>query len=541
MEKAKEKRYQSAGELSSELTRIEKGIPTTERIVPKRKPLTSREITVQFSLKKLFVPALIFIALIVFGVILWRVLPKKPVSELKGKPSIAVLPFEDLSPEKDQGYLCDGMAVSIISALTNINNLYVPASTSSFSIKDKGLSIHEIGEKLKVKTVLKGTLQKVGKRVRIIVQLINTADDSVLWSAPYNKDMGDVLDLQDEISLEIVDKLRVKLLGEEKVKLLKRYTHNIEAYNLYLKGLYFWNLRTEESLNKAIQHFEEAIQKDPNYALAYTGLADCYNLLPWYGGWLPKEAYPKAKAAALKALEIDDMLAEAHTSLAAAYEWFDRNWTAAEREYRLAIELNPSYATGHHWYGCFLGYMQRLDESITELKRALELDPLSAIINTNLGDYLYYARRYEEAIEQYKKTLEIFPNWRQVPPMLGSAYLKKGMIEEALITLEENGSFRLIFAYMASRRRNEALREAHKHLENWKNQSLQKHIRPDYLAYVYLSIGEIDKAFESLEKGYQERYPSLLDFISDPLIDSIRKDVRFKELMKKMKLEQWAE
>ena len=238
---------------------------------------------------------------------------------------------------------------------------------------------------------------------------------------------------------------------------------------------------------------------------------------------------------------LDDMLAEAHTSLAAVHEWFDRNWTAAEREYRLAIELNPSYANGHHWYGCFLGHMQRLDESLTELKRALELDPLSAIINTNLGDYLYYARRYEEAIEQYKKTLEIFPNWRQVPPLLGSAYLKKGMIEEALTTLEESGSFRLIFAYMASGRRNDALSEAHKRLENWKNQSLQRHIRPDYLAYVYLSIGEIDKAFESLEKGYQERYPTLLDFISDPLIDSMRKDVRFKELMKKMKLDQWAE
>lgn len=539
LEKEKESRYQSADDLRSELERIEQGLPTTDRVIPKQKPLTSREITVQFKIRKFLIPAFIIIAVFI-GLIIWSPWLKKeaPLTKLD-RPSIAVLPFEDRSPEKDQRILCDGIAESIISALSNISDLYVPASTSSFSQRDKDLGIDEIGKLLKVKTVLIGSLQIVEDRVRLIVQLVNTEDNSVLWSSPYNRDLVDVLDLQDEISLEIVNRLSLTLLEGEKEKLLKRYTQNIEAYNLYLKGRYFWNLRTGDGLNKAIELFKEACQKDSNYALAYTGIADCYILLPWYGGWLPKEAYTRAKTFAQKALDIDDTLAEAHNSLATISKLYDWDWKASEAEFKRSIELNPNYATSHQWYGGLLNYLKRPDESINELKLACELDPLSAIINANLADFLYFAHRYKEAIAQYQRNLELFPNYRIED--LGRVYVKMGLFKETLEMLEETRSIWKIFAYMGVGRKDDALNLAHELLEDWENRSKQEYIPPYQFAYVHFAIEEFDEVIQALEKGYQDRHPSILDFIVDPIIDSFRKNERFKDLLKRMNLEQWAE
>jgi len=535
LEKDKEKRYRSAGEVCAELTRIEKGIPTTEIEIPKRKPITSKEITVSFSLKKLLIPALVVMALAIIAVVIWQLVPKKEVVPTEpSKSSIAVLPFTDLSPQKDQEYFCNGLAESLINALSKVKDLRVPAMTSTVSYKGEERDIREIGEELNVNTVLRGSVQKAGNRLRITAQLINIADKSLLWSEQYNREFNDLFSIQDEISFAIVDNLKVNLFGEERAGLIKRYTDDIEAYNLYLKGRYFWNKRTEDDLKKGIEYFKQAIEVDPNYALAYAGLADCYIVLPFYAGRLPEDAYPKARTVALKALELDNMLAEAHTSLAAVKGWYDWDWPAAEREFNRAIELNPGLAAVHHWYAELLKNMGRIDEAITEIKRAQKLDPLSTIINRNSGVYLYYARQYDEAIEQFRKTLEIDSGHSHTYGWLGCTYLKKGMFKEAKEVFQRAKSPALAYAYTALGNRDEALAV----LDDFKEISLQQYVDPFIFAIIYLGLGEIDKTFEALEKAYQERSANLVDRIYvDPLFDRIRSDPRFKSLMKKLNFE----
>ena len=282
--------------MRSELENIEKGIPTTERVAPKRKPITSKEITVTFGLKKLFVPALVAAAFVIIALIILRPwLQKEAVPILSDKHSIAVLPFVDLSPQKDQEYFCDGLAEELINRLTNIANLRIPARASTFSFKGKDLDIREIGESLNVEMVLDGSIRKAGNKLRITVQLVKAADGYPMWSKIYERNMEDTFAIQDEISLAIVNNLKIKLLGGEKEKLVKRHTENLEAYNLYLQGRFFWNKRGEEDLKKAIDYFEHAIIIDPKYAMAYVGLADTYTVLPDYSPITKKEAYPKAK------------------------------------------------------------------------------------------------------------------------------------------------------------------------------------------------------------------------------------------------------
>jgi len=326
-------------------------------------------------------------------------------------PSIAVLPSVDMSPEQDQEYFCDGMAEELVNALVKIEGLRVPSRTSAFQFKGKGFNIHEIGAKLKVKTVLESSVRKSGEMLRITAQLIDVEDGYHIWSEKYDRNMKDIFTVQDEISLAIVDKLKVKLLRKEEDALVKHYTDNIEAYNLYLKGRYFWNRRYEGGLQKGIECFQQAIGKDPLYALAYAGIADCYNLIGEFGFLPPKVAYPEAKKAAEKALEIDGMLAEAHASLGWISLFYDWDWPVAKRRLEQAIELNPKYSTAHAWYALCLALMEKFEEAITEVKRAQELDPLSLIINATVGLILYFARRNDEALEQYSKTLEIDPNF----------------------------------------------------------------------------------------------------------------------------------
>jgi serine/threonine protein kinase/Tfp pilus assembly protein PilF len=536
MDKDKEKRYQSAGEVHSELENIEKGIPTTERIVPKRKPITSREITVTFGLKKLFIPGLVIVALIIAAVIIWQLLPQKEAVPIPSdKPSIAVLPFEDLSPQQDQGYLCDGFAETLINALTKINKLRVPARTSSFAFKSQDQNVAEIGEKLNVKTVLEGSVQKAGNRVRITAQLINVADESLLWSEQYNRELNDVFVIQDEIAMAIADNLKLNLLGKEKENLLKHYTENIDAYNLYLKGRYFWNKRTADGLREGIGYFEQAIEIDPDYALAYAGLADTYVLLPFYAGWQRDEAYSKARASVLKALELENRLVEAQTSFAYMEGLYNWDWAGAERAFKKALKLNPGYATCHHWYAELLKALGRIDEAIKEIKIALELDPLSLVINRNFGTYLYLARRYDEAIEQLQKTLEMSPDFPKIFAQLGYAYLQKEMHKEAVEAFKRGG-FRagLAHAYAALGNREEALSI----LREYKERSLERYVDPFIFAGIYVGLGEIDKAFEALERAYQQRSPLMVDFIYlDPIFDDIRSDPRFTALLKKIGLE----
>ena len=536
MEKDKDKRYQSAGEVRSELENIERGIPTTERVIPERKPLTSKEITVTFGLKKLFIPAIVIIALIIGALIIWQlILQKEAIPLVPSKPSIAVLPFDDLSPQKDQGYLCDGFAESLINALTKVEGLHVPARTSTFSFKDKEQDIQEIGEKLNVKTVLEGSVQKAGNRVRITAKLINIADESLLWSEQYNRELDDVFAIQDEISLAIVDKLKVKLMGREKAKLVKRPTENLKAYTLYLKGRLYWRKRTYKDLMKGLEYFELAIKEDPYYALAYTGIADSYQILS-NNGFIPsKEGYPKAKEAALKALEIDNTLAEAFASLAIIKSDFDwEDWEGAEREFKRAIELNPGYATAHHWYAFFLMYIARHDEAIKEIKLAQQLDPLSPRINANVGHMLFYARRYDEAIKALKNAIEMFPDHTIGYTYLGYVYLQKSMYEEALEQFQKGnsqGGLGITYAKMGKRD------EAQQVLDDLIKLSMQKYVWPYDLALLYFALGENDQGFKWLDKAYEERDIGLCYLKAEPMLDSVRSDPRFKALLKKVGLE----
>ncbi|NIM90715.1 MAG: protein kinase [Candidatus Aminicenantes bacterium] len=544
LEKDKEKRYQSAGEVSSELERIERGIPSTERVSTKRKPITSKEITVTFGLRKLLIPALVVIAIAIIGIIIWQVLPQKEGDSLfPGQASVAVLPFNDLSPQKDQGYLCDGLAESLINALTKVKELRVPATTSSFSFRGKEEDIQTIGEKLKVNAVLRGSVQKAGNRVRITAQLINIADESLIWSEQYNRELKDVFAIQDEISLAIVDMLKVGLLGEEKTVLLRRHTEDIEAYNLYLKGNWFFSRRTKENLNKALEYFEKAIGRDPNYALAYTGLAYTYGMIGDYGYMAPKAAFSMAKEAALKALEIDDSLAEAHQALAFVkfdHEW---DWEGAEQEIKRALEINPNYAAAHHHYAQLLMCMARFEEALEEINRARELDPVSLIINRNTGQHFYRAREYDKAIDALQKTIEIDPNFIGSRRYLGLVYLQKSMYEQALEEFQKEKDIIRGFnphiesllgvTYALMRDKEKALQI----LEELEARAKEMYVASSDIAVIHFALGDNDQGFERLEKAYEERDTNLKKLKTYPLFDNVSSDSRFKELLKKMGLE----
>ncbi len=543
MEKDKTNRYQTPEEILSELIKIEKGIPTTERVIPKTKPSTSKEITVTFSLKKFLIPVSVVTALVIAAAIIWQLIPKgETVPTPLDKPSIAVLPFEDLSEKKDQSYFCDGLADELINRLTNIEKLRVPARTSAFSFKGKELGIQEIGKRLNVEMVLEGSLRKAGNKLRITVQLVNVADGFPLWSEKYERDEADIFLLQDEISLAIVDKLKVKLLGEEKEKIVKRHTENLEAYNLYLQGRYFWNRRGEEGLKKSVDYFEQAIKKDPAYALAYAGLADSYITL---GDWLllpSKEVFPKARAAVLKALEIDDELAEAHNALAAIKKYYDWDWPGAEKEHKRAIELNPNYPTAHQWYAEFLNVMERFDEAIAEAKRAQELDPLSPIIYLSGANAFYFSRQYDLAIEQYKKALNLDSTFLLAHNYIFLCYVEKGMYEDAIMDLQKfltlDGMDPKLIAEVQNIYATSGIKGVFQMiLYNLKMDSKQVYVDPILLAQIHAFLDEKDQAFKWLEKAYDERSSQLVYLRVNPLFDNIRSDPRFKAILKKMGLE----
>ena len=533
LEKDRAKRYQAAAEVRSELEKIEKGIPTTERVVPERKTLTSREITVKFSLRKILIPGLIITALVIAVIIIiWRVIPQKAATPAKSaRHSIAVLPFEDLSPTKDHEYLCDGIAETLINSLSNIKDLWIPARASSFSFKGRNLGIRQIGQQLGVDNLLEASVQVIGNRLRITPKIINVNDGSQIWSNQYDRQMEDVFAIQDEIAREIVKALKITLLGEKKTPLVKSYTENTEAYQAYLRGRFYWNKRTEEGMRKSIEYFEQAIEKDSSFALAYVGLADAYITL---GEWfvLPaKEAFPKAKEAAVRALEIDDSLGEAHNSLAAVRRDFDWDWKGAEKEHKRAIELSPSYATAHQWYGEFFTLMGRFDEGLQEIKRAQALDPLSLIINAVGGWFFYMARDYDKGIDQCKKTLEMDPDFLPAHIYLMMNYLGKGMYQEALReTQKANNPWGIASIYAMMNRQEEARRLLADILKHPQRSETE-------IAGVYFSLGENEEGWKWLEKAYDERSFFLTWLKVSPAYDIFRSDPRFQAMLKKVGFE----
>jgi TolB-like protein/Tfp pilus assembly protein PilF len=544
LEKAREKRYQNAEEVRAELENIEKGIPTAELEIPKRKPLTSKEITVTFSLKKLLIPALIVVFLAIAGIVLWQVLFKKEaVLTAPAKKSIAVLPFADLSQAKDCEYLCDGISETLINALTNIEGLWVPAQTSAFFFKGKTQDIREIGQKLGVENVLEGSVQVAGDNLRVTARISNAQDGRQVWSEIYNRKMADMFAIQDDIAKAIVTALKIKLLGEKGAPLVKNYTENLEAYSLYLQGRNYWNKRDEADLIKSIEYFEKAIEIDPNYALAYAGLGDAYYILGNNGFWLAEKAFPKAKAAALKALEIDDKLAEAHATLASIISDYDWDFVTAEKEFKLAIELNPAYATAHQYYAYHLSNFGRGEEAMREIKTSRDLDPLSPRISANVGLHLYFARRYDQALEELNKALEVDPNHFMTHLYLGWVYEAMGKYEEAircyLRGIELSGRSKDRDPYIAG---CYALmgkqEEARKIVNNIIEYSKVNYVPSVAVASVFSALGEKEQVFVWLERAFRERDPYLLMFLKTlHRYDAVRSDPRYAALLRKIGLE----
>jgi serine/threonine protein kinase/Flp pilus assembly protein TadD len=505
MEKEKEKRYQRVDEILSAMLMIESRTPTT-------------------------------------GIAAAKVPDTEKILEAEWKKSIAVLPFSNLSPEREQDYFCDGLTEEIINALSHIRELKVVARTSAFAFKGKEIDIREVGEKLNVDVVLEGSVRKAGERLRITAQLINVADGYHLWSERFDREMKDVFNIQDEVTLEIVDKLKIKLLRGEREQVVKRYTDNIEAHNLLLKGWYFWGKRTKEGVKKGLECIQQALEIDPAYALAHAQLAFNFFSLGWLGATRPHEAIPKAKAAAQKALEIDSSLPQAYAALGFISLFYDWDWTAAENGFKKALSLNPGLDNTNFGYACFLASLGRHEESVLALKKAVEFDPLSLRMNAELGFCFRLARKFNEAQEQLKKTIEMDPNFGLAHDYMGVLYNDKGMYKEAIPEIQQaiklTGGFsrsfgHLGYAYAMLGQKD----EAEKILHGLEERSKEEYVGPTALMLIHTALGDIDKSFEILEKAIEERDLNLCLMKVLPEFNNIRSDPRFKAFLKKMNLD----
>jgi serine/threonine-protein kinase len=472
----------------------------------------------------------------------WRARSARQSPAHTGPPlsSVLILPFADLSPQHDQEYFCDGITDELISALTKVEGLRVLSQSSAFRFKDKADDLGRIREQLQVGAVLRGSVRREDSRLRVTAQLIRTSDGAYLWSETFERATKDLFAIQDEISRTVVQSLQVQLAGERR-RLVRPYTENQEAHNLYLRGRHYWNQRTEDGLNKSIVSFERAVALDPKFALAYAALADSRALLASYGLSPPRQIMPKAKAAAIQALELDEGLGEAHASLAFVrflYEW---DWQGAERAYKRASELNPGYAIMHHWYAGYLRAMGRLDEALAESRQAQALDPLSPAIGRDLGRVFHCQRRYDQAIEQYRKTLELEPGFPSGYLHLGLAYAQKATYPEAVAACQKARELRganpltlagLGYCYGRWGKRD----KAEELLAELKRVSAQKYVSAFDLALIHIGLDQKDQAFEWLDKAREDRDGWLVWLNVDPVFDSLRPDPRFAALLKKVGL-----
>jgi serine/threonine protein kinase/Flp pilus assembly protein TadD len=526
LEKDRERRYQSALDLLVDLRNLKRDTESGPAVTAGT-PRPSRR----------FAIAALAAAVVALGAIAtyWLASRGKPID------SLAVLPFVNASADPNTEYLSEGIAESLIDRLSQLPKLRVIARTTAFRYKGRDVDPQKVGRDLGVRAVLTGRVAQRGDTLSIRADLVDAVEGSQLWGEQYNRKLSDIFALQEEIAKEISEKLRLKLTGEEKQRLAKRYTENTEAYEYYVKGRYYWNRRTADSLQKGIEYFERAIEKDPAYALAYAGLADSYFVLPFYAGTLPREAFEKAKAAAGKALALDDSLAEAHNSLAVVLQLTNWDWEAAEREHRRAIQLNPSHATAHHWYALCLVRLGRLDEAIAEIRRAREMDPLSLIVNADSAWVLYLARRYDQAVEGYRKTLEMDPNFFPAQRHVGMAYVQKGQYLQAIaefqkaLKLSPADTFalgQLGHACALAGQKSEAIRI----LNALKERSRRGYVSAYDLAAVTTGLGDKDQALAWLEKAYQDRAQWLFYAKVEPWMDPLRSDPRFQDLLRRMRL-----
>jgi len=450
--------------------------------------------------------------------------------------SLAVLPLESLSNDASQDYFADGMTDELISDLGQISALRVISRTSVMAYKHARKPLPQIARELNVDAIVEGTVLRSGDQVRITAQLIDAAADKHLWSQSYEGELKDTLALQNQVARAIADQIRINLNPQEQAALKSAKVVNPEAYESYLKGRYFWNKRTPDSLKVALAYFSQAIDEDPTYAQAYSGSADTYALLgDWqYGVMTPRQGLPKAKAAAIKALELDGTLSEAHNSLAFCFDAFDWDLESAGKEFQRSIELNPGYATAHHWYAWHLSLLGRYDEAIEEMRKAKSLDPLSLIINADLAELLVIARSYDESIVQSRKTIEMDPNFALAHNQLAQAYLQKQMNAEAIAELQKAVGLsagcptciaNLARAYAASGRTSDAV----KLLSDLKNHSNGGYSDAAEVSMVYAALGDKDQAMHWLEIGYEQRFnPGVL---LRPGFDPLRSDPRFQDLV----------
>jgi len=475
------------------------------------------------------------------GLLIWAVHPwlaqKQVPPVAKGTVhSLAVLPFKPLGSEADDNYLGLGMADVLITRLSELNQIVVQPYSAVRKYNDGNIHPIEVGRELKVDAVLEGTLQKQGDRLRVTWRLHDIRDGHTLWSGKFDESFTDIFKVQDSMSEQIAQALALNLSREQRNLIFKRYTENSLAYELYLKGRFWWSKRTITGLKKGIGYFEQAIAQEPDYALAYAGLADCYNILSILEAMPPQEAFLKARSSALKALELDSTLAEAHTSLGWikwVYEW---DWEGAEYEFKHAVELSPTYAVGHDWYGVCLAQRGRFDEALAALRQAEQLDPISLVIQVHIGWVYFYTGKYDLAIERYHRVLEMDPNYAWAHLHLSQAYEQSGKRDEAIAEMLKAQSLstnplrykaRLARLYAVTGKRQEAINMLNVLLETQR----QQYVSPHSIALIYAGLGDKEKTIEWLRKGQEQRAGRMVRLKFDPRFDIVRNDPRFQQIL----------
>jgi len=453
--------------------------------------------------------------------------------------SLAVLPFGNTGGDPEHEYLSDGITGSLINSLATLPKLRVMAQSTVSRYKVRDIDPQAVGRELGVRAVLTGRIMQSGGSLRIGTELVDVATGSQLWGAQYDRKPGDIFAVQDEISSEISGKLRLQLTRAEKKQLTKRHTESAEAYRLYLKGRHHWNRWTEEGFYRAIEYFQQAVENDPTYALAYAGLADCYVLLGWNSYLPPKAAFPRGKVAAKAALQFDPELAEAHTPLAALLWLHDWEWDKAQTEFKRSLELGPTYPTANHWYAEYTMTMGRHDEAMVRIRKSQDLDPLSLIINVSVGWSLYFARRYNDAIEQLRRTLDLDPNYPVTHWILGLLLRNTGRHEEAIAEGEKGVNFSggspLMRAALAHTLGTAGrTKDAVQILDELTKLAQQKYVAPYFFAGIHIGLGKNQRALEYLEKSYEEHSHWLIYLPLDPSMDALRDNPGFQSLMQRV-------
>jgi eukaryotic-like serine/threonine-protein kinase len=535
LEKDRELRYQTAADLKADLQRVKHDTESgrTVRAMVRKRPLQKRWLQALGGLSLIAV----LTVLVVLNVGRWRnwLLPQGIPPPVR---AIAVLPLENLSRDSDQEYFADGMTEELITNLGKISALRVISRNSVMQYKGHPKPTPQIAKELNVEAVVEGSVMRSGNRVRISAQLVQANPEKNLWAESYERDMSDVLALQSEVARGIVEEIQVKLRPQEQSRLGTARAVKPEAYDAYLKGRYFWNKRDRNSVMKGLGYFQQAFELDPTYALAHAGVADSYAVLG-ANDWLPpSEAFPKARAAALEALNLDDTTAGAHATLALVkqQEW---DWTGAEREFKSALALNPGYASAHQWYSLSLCLAGRYEDAIREAQRAAELDPLSTIISLNMGEVLYFAGRYAEARRVIQGTLQVSPDFSAARYCLGLVYLQDHKFTESIVELQKAATLSpeddgtkaaLAFAYAVSGRKN----DSQDVLTQLKNQSKRRHVSPYVLALICVGLGKKGEVFEWLEEAYKQRDANLPLIRLEHMFDPLRSDPRFRELLRRI-------